>query len=85
MRVPREAMIKKLRVREVDGGARVVESKSFPKVSDDLDADSSDDRSVGVASCDDMLFNTKTRKIFRRRRSQTEERSCCTTSLNYGC
>jgi hypothetical protein len=57
--MPREAIIKKLRVREVDGGAWLVESKSFVNVSDDLDADSNGDRSVGVASCDDMLFSTE--------------------------
>jgi hypothetical protein len=57
--MPREAIIKKLRVREVDGGAWLVESKSFANVSDDLDADSNGDRSVGVASCDDMLFSTE--------------------------
>lgn len=66
-------MTEKLRVREVDGGACGIESESFLKVSDDREADSSGDRSVGVASCDDMLFNAKTRKIMWRRRLQIRE------------
>lgn len=56
-------MIKKLCILEIDGGAEVVESASFAKVSDDLDADSSGDRSVGVPSCDDMLLNTEMRQF----------------------
>jgi hypothetical protein len=77
--MPREVIIKKLRVREVDGGPQSVESTSFAKVSDDLDADSNGDRSVGVASCEDMFFRTETRNFIRRRTSQIIEKGCCPT------
>ena len=61
IRVPREAIIKKPRVLEIVGGAWLGDSASFSKVSEDLDADSNGDRSVGVASCDDMVLRAEAR------------------------
>jgi hypothetical protein len=48
-------MIQKPRVLGIDGGAYFAETESTARVSDEVDAESKGDRSVGVASCDDML------------------------------
>lgn len=53
-------MTKKLRVRDKDGAALVVDSEPSVKVSDDLEADSSGDRSVWSTSCDGMLVKRAT-------------------------
>ena len=58
--------MKMARVVDTDGGAWLGEVDSFARVSEDPDADSKGDRSVGVASSEDMLLSLRANNYIER-------------------